>query len=113
MSSAVNQECFEIYQKYCPKFKGFGGGIQKDDIRIKQFFSNKYQYMEFENDIFYDKETFISRSLSGSYSLKCKDENYVEYIKALENVFAKYAIENQLRMKNKTVVYFGKIIERR
>ncbi|MBQ8279300.1 MAG: class I SAM-dependent methyltransferase [Roseburia sp.] len=110
MSYSMNQECYDIYKKYCPNFKGFGGGIQKDDVRIKQFFSNNYNYLEFSNDIFYEKETFISRSLSGSYSLKCDDKNYNEYIKALENVFNKHALGNQLRMKNKTVVYFGKVI---
>lgn len=109
MSCVINQECYDIYKKYCPNFKGFGGGIQKDDIRIKEFFINEYDYLEFENDIFYDKKTFISRSLSGSYSLKSDDKRYDEYIKALENVFDKYALGYQLRMKNKTVVYFGKI----
>lgn len=24
--------------RYCPKFKDFGGGIKRDDVRIKQFF---------------------------------------------------------------------------
>ena len=37
MSSGINQISYDIYSKYCPNFKGFGGGIQKDDIRIKQF----------------------------------------------------------------------------
>lgn len=110
MTCSVNQECFDIYKKYCPNFRGFGGGIQKDDVRIKQFFSNNYDYLEFSNDIFYEKETFISRSLSGSYSLKRDDKNYDEYIKALKNIFDKYALGNQLRMKNKTLVYFGKVI---
>lgn len=32
MSSKVNQECFNVYTKYCPKFKGFSGGIEKDDV---------------------------------------------------------------------------------
>ena len=42
-SSEMTQRCFVIYKKYCPKFKGFGGGIQKDDIRIKEFFAGKYE----------------------------------------------------------------------
>ena len=69
-SSVENKECFDIYSKFCPNFKGFGGGIQKDDNRIIQFFENDYRYIEFDNPLVYDKEKFISRSLSGSYSLK-------------------------------------------
>ena len=109
MTSTENQECFEIYQKYCPNFKGFGGGIKKDDIRIKQFFDSNYEYIEFENDLFYNKDTFISRSLSGSYSLQCGDEKYHEYTEALEVVFDKYARDSILMMKNKVVAYIGMI----
>ena len=109
MTSDKNQECFQIYQKYCPNFKGFGGGIQKDDIRIKQFFDSNYEYIEFENDLFYNKDTFISRSLSGSYSLQCSDEKYNEYIESLEAIFDKYAQDGILMMKNKVVAYIGMI----
>ena len=109
MSSKFNQFSFEIYSKYCPNFKGFGGGIQKDDIRIKQFFENKYEYIEFDNPLYYDKNKFISRSLSGSYSLKNGDENYNEYLDALTNLFEKYSKDNVLTMANKTVAYIGRV----
>ena len=109
MSSEINQVSFEIYSKYCPNFKGFGGGIQKDDIRIKQFFEDKYEYVEFDNPLFYDKSKFISRSLSGSYSLKNGDDNYNEYIDALSNLFENYSKDNVLTMANKTVAYIGRL----
>lgn len=109
MSNIVNQISYEIFEKYCPKFKGFGGGIQKDDIRIKEFFDDKYEYMEFSNPLFYDKETFIRRSLSGSYSLKQEDKGYNEYIKELSDLFDKYEYNGCLEMANNTVAYIGKI----
>lgn len=109
MSSEINQISFEIYSKYCPNFKGFGGGIQKDDIRIKQFFEDKYEYVEFENPLFYDKNKFISRSLSGSYSLKKGDKNYSEYLDSLSELFEKYSKDNVFTMTNKTVAYIGTI----
>lgn len=109
MSSKINQASFEIYSNYCPNFKGFGGGIQKDDIRIKQFFEDKYEYVEFNNPLFYDKSKFISRSLSGSYSLKKGDENYCEYLDALSRLFEKYSKDNVLTMANKTVAYISRV----
>ena len=109
MASEINQVSFEIYSKYCPNFKGFGGGIQKDDIRIKQFFEDKYEYVEFDNPLFYDKSKFISRSLSGSYSLKNGDDNYNEYIDTLSNLFENYSKDNVLTMANKTVAYIGRL----
>ena len=109
MSSGINQISYDIYSKYCPDFKGFGGGIQKDDIRIKQFFEDQYEYVEFDNPLFYDNNKFISRSLSGSYSLKNGDENYNEYLGALSDLFERYSKDNVLTMANKTVVYIGKV----
>ncbi|MDE6642110.1 MAG: class I SAM-dependent methyltransferase [Acetatifactor sp.] len=109
MSSEINQCSFEIYSGYCSDFKGFGGGIQKDDIRIKQFFEDKYEYIEFDNPLFYDKNKFISRSLSGSYSLKNGDENYSEYLDALSDLFEKYSKDNVLTIANKTVAYIGRV----
>ncbi len=111
MGSEMTQRCFNIYKKYCPKFKGFGGGIQKDDIRIKEFFDDKYDYLEYDNPLFYDKETFINRSLSGSYSLKANEEGFDEYVAELGELFDEYAVEGIISMPNKTVVYLGTINE--
>ena len=109
MSSEVNQVGFSIFSKYCPDFKGFGGGIQKDDVRIRQFFEDKYEYAEFDNSLFYDRDTFISRSLSGSYSLRKGDKNYSAYIDALSELFEKYAKDDVITMENKTVAYIGRM----
>lgn len=65
--------------------------------------------MEFDNELLYTKDTFIRRSLSSSCSLKEEDKNYKEYINDLENIFDNYAEANMLSMKNKTVVYIGKV----
>ncbi|MBQ9765808.1 MAG: class I SAM-dependent methyltransferase [Lachnospiraceae bacterium] len=109
MSSEINQQSFEIYSKYCPNFKGFGGGIKEHDVRIKQFFDDKYEYNEYDNPIYYGENKFISRNLSGSYSLKVGDMHYEEYLNALHNLFKKYSNKDILVMPNKTSVYFGKI----
>jgi len=109
MSGDINQKCFEIFSEYCPHFKGFGGGIEQNDMRIKQFFDNKYEYVEFDNPLFYDKEKFISRSLSGSYSLKSTDTDYNEYIEALCRLYEQYAEKDRLVMANKTIAYIGQM----
>ncbi|MBQ8598290.1 MAG: class I SAM-dependent methyltransferase [Lachnospiraceae bacterium] len=108
MSDEMNRKCFEIYSEYCPRFKGFGGGIRKDDIRIRQFFEGDYECLEYDNPLYYDKETFISRSLSGSYSLQEGDADFSKYVEALLRLFDAYAKDGVLHMANKTVVYVGK-----
>lgn len=109
ISNATNKLSYEIYLKFCPKFKGFSGGIKKDDERIKKFFNNNYKYIEFDNPLFYDKKKFISRSLSSSYSLKNEDKNYEKYINELCDLFDKHSKDGILEMANKTVAYMGNI----
>lgn len=107
MNSELIQESYSIYKKYCPEFKGFGGGIQKDDTRIKFLFDNKYERLEYDNPLFYDRNKFINRSLSGSYSLKQTDVDYGKYINELEFIFDKYSNNDVIIMPNKTIVYAG------
>ena len=107
LSDVINQVIYEIYSKYCPNFKGFGGGIQKNDIRIRQFFEDKFEYAEFDHPLFYDKNKFMSRSLSGSYSLRKEDENYNKYMDSLSRTFEKYSKDDTITIANKTVAYIG------
>lgn len=107
MSDEINQESFAIYSKYCPRFRGFSGGIQKDDRRIKRFFADHYEYAEFQNPLFYNEHQFISRSLSASYSLKKGEENYEKYVEDLKEVFHKHEKDNMVTVLNKTIVYIG------
>ena len=109
MSAEINRSCFEIYSEYCPAFQGFNGGIQKDDARIKQFFEDRYEYVEFDNPLSYDKEKFINRCLSSSYSLKKGDERFDEYINALGELFEKQAKAGVLTVANNTVAYVGRV----
>lgn len=107
MDEKLNQELYDIYKKYCKNFKGFSGGIVKDDERIKKFFDGKYEYVEYDNPLFFDKNKFIARSLSGSYSLKEGDDKYEEYLKEIIDVFNRYSKNGILSMGNKSVAYVG------
>lgn len=107
MTDEMNRRCHAVHAAYCPAFQGFGGGIQKDDARIGQFFGGQYRYEEFDNPLFYDREKFLSRSLSGSYSLQQGDARYADYIGALSELFDEYAENGVLAMANRTVAYSG------
>jgi len=96
-----------IFQKYCPNFYGFSGGDENLDERISFFFDNNYNSKRCENNLLFDKDKFINRNLSASYSLKETDENYSSFISELENLFNKYAENNLLSMPNETVWYWG------
>ncbi len=98
-----------IFARYCPAFKGFSGGIEKDDIRIQTYFNGKYQYAAFDNPIVYSKEQFISRCLSASYSIKDGENGFSDYIKDLDMIFEKYSDKGTLTFPNKSVIYWGRL----
>lgn len=110
MCSLFNIKSYDIYKKYCPAFKGYHGGMKDDDERILKFFNNNCDKIIVENPLVFTKEKFIKRSLSASYSLKKGDENFNDYIRALENLFDEYSENGIVIMENNTTAYIGGIL---
>ena len=106
---SLNKELYKVYSKFCPDFKGFSGGIIKDDPRIKEFFNGRYDHISYDNPLFYDKDRFIARSLSGSYSLKEGDAGYDTYLEAIKDLFEKYSDNGIITIANSSVAYIGSI----
>ena len=109
MSDPINQELHDMFSRYCPDFVGFSGGIVKDDQRIKDFFLDKYEYVAFDNPLYLQKEKFIARCLSGSYSIKEGDKDYEAYMAKIERIFEKYSDNGIVSLANSSVAYIGAI----
>lgn len=107
--SPFNKAWHEIYEKYCPEFQGFSNGIKHDDQRIRDFFNNEYESIAFENPLYFDREKFMSRCLSSSYSLKEGDVGYENYIKELNVLFQQFSNDGVVMVENQTVVYIGEV----
>ncbi len=106
----VNKAVYDMNKKYCPSFKGFTAGLKKDDEKIAQFFYDKYELIVFDNPLYYNREKFISRCLSSSYSLKSGDEKYNEFIKCANDIFDKYSSnDGTLKVCNQTFAYIGSV----
>lgn len=104
-SDIINQEWHNAFSQFCPDFKGFSNGIERDDPKIKAFFDKGYEYIAFDYPLIFDKENFIKRSLSSSYSLKEDDANYGQYISALKELFDKYENNGLISISNQSVAY--------
>ncbi len=105
----ITQRCSDVFKECCPAFTGFHGGIRKNDLRIQRFFTGSYEKREYDHPLCYDKDTFIKRSLSSSYSLKPQDAGYPEYTGMLEALFDTCADGGTLIMPNQTVLYIGTV----
>ena len=66
-------------------------------------------YIAFNHPLRYDKDKFMSRSLSGSYSLKAGDKGFEDYTKKIKEIFNKYSKDGMLSISNQTVAYIGSL----
>lgn len=103
--SEVIMKYHELINNFCPSFKGFSGGLETR--MIAEFFEGHYEIKSIANDLVFNKETFINRALSASYSLTEDHERFEEYMKALEGFFDERAVHGLLAMPNETVWYVG------
>lgn len=107
--SDIVKENIEIFRKYCKDFTCLSGSRLKNYDGFGKFFAGEYKLLKFENNLQFDREKFVGRSLSASYSLTANDEKFDEYVKALNDLFDKYEKNGIATMPNYTVAYIGEV----
>ncbi|MCL2056968.1 MAG: class I SAM-dependent methyltransferase [Oscillospiraceae bacterium] len=111
--SSLVKKFYEVNREFCPKFKGFTGSgtlLRPENLgHYNTFFSGEYIVKIIDNNLTYDEQGFIGRSLSSSYAPKENDENYSAYVKALRLFFQEYSENGTLIMPNVTHSYIGKV----
>lgn len=106
MSAEINRGRERIFKKYCPNFNGFSGGNDEEDKIKKAFFDGAIQEKHFPNPLSYDRQTFINRALSGSYSLLETGPGYESYLEELGELFDQHAVDGQIVLPQDSVIYF-------
>ena len=99
----------EIFKKYCKNFTCLSGSCLKNYDGFGKFFEGEYKLLRFENNLQFDHEKFVGRSLSASYSLTANDEKFDEYVKELNELFDKYEKNGIATVPNYTEVYIGEV----
>lgn len=107
-NSILVRELSAVCTKFCPKFKGFSGGIDNEPEVFDNFFE-EYRQVEINNPLQYNLEEFIGRNLSGSYAPKSGEKNYKPFVEAIKQVFDKYSKYGKVILPNVVRVYMGKI----
>lgn len=109
--SSLTQENGALNRKYCPRYKGFSGGVHMEDAdQFAGFFlDGTYFCRLFRYDLLLDKEGFIGRCLSGSYAPFPDEDAYAPYVQGLTHLFEKYKTDGHICMPNMTCCYAGKV----
>lgn len=95
----------ELRQKYNPEFHGFSNGIS--DKACRAFFDDKCDVFKCDNSLTYNRQGYIERVLSSSYSLNESDLRFAEYIESINKLFDKFAADNIITIPMNTVAYIG------
>lgn len=103
--AAPTKALAELRRKYAPDFNGFSNGIS--DEKCRAFFDGNCEIFRADNNQNYDKQRYINRVLSSSYSLREGDERYAEYLEEIETLFDAFELDGVLTVPTYTVAYIG------
>jgi len=106
ISEEINLGRERIYKNYCPNFKGFSGGREGRNHARRAFFGEEIQEQRFPNPLSYDRQTFVNRALSSSYSLIETDPEFEAYLTELGELFDQYAVDGKIVLPQDSVAYF-------
>lgn len=106
MDAEINAGRERICKKYCPNFNGFSGGNDKEDEVKRAFFDGCLKQIRFPNPLRYDRQAFINRALSSSYSLIETDAEYDVYLEEIGNLFDRNAVDGEIVLPQESVAYF-------
>lgn len=106
-SAECNVALSDLHRKYCPDFRGFSKGMNGEKCRA--FFDNKCDVFRADNSQTYDRQGYIDRILSSSYSLCESDDRFAEYIAEANRLFDAFSNNGALTVPMHTVAYIGTI----
>lgn len=97
----------ELRRKYNPEFHGFGNGISEEDCIA--FFEGGCNIFRADNSCTYDRNGYIERALSSSYSLREGDPLFSEYLNDIGAIFDRFSFNGRLTVPVNTVAYVGEV----
>lgn len=105
--AASTKALVDLRRKYNPEFHGFSNGIS--DEKCRAFFCGNCELFRADNSQSYDRQGYINRVLSSSYSLRDSDERYEKYLKDINSIFDSFAVDGLLTVPTYTVAYIGAV----
>ena len=93
--------------KYNSDFHGFSNGMSNK--KCMDFFAGGCDIFRSDNTQTYDRQGYVNRVLSSSYSLKEGDDRYAEYLKEIHRIFDRFSIGDFIAVPTETVAYTGTV----
>lgn len=105
--SGCTKKLAEVRHRYNNEFKGFSNGISEEKCVL--FFSGECSVFSADNTQVYDRQGYVNRVLSSSYSLNEDDERYQQYLCDINEIFDEFSENGFIRVPVHTVAYIGEM----
>lgn len=105
--AACTRALADLRRKYNPEFHGFSNGISHE--KCVEFFAGRCDVFRADNTQTYDRQGYVNRVLSSSYSLKEGDGRYDEYLKEVNDLFDRFSKDGRIAVPTETVAYIGEV----
>ena len=106
-SAVCTEMTVALYRRYDPAFPGFSNGISRE--KCVAFFAGGCDTYRADNTQIYDRQGFIDRVLSSSYSVKESDARYADYLKDIGEIFDRCAADGRIAVPTETVAFSGTV----
>lgn len=106
-AAECNRSLADLHRKYCPDFQGFSKGMNNE--KCCAFFDHRCEVFRTDNSQVYDRQGYIDRILSSSYSLSEGDDRFTEYLADIAHLFDTFSNDGTLTVPMYTVAYIGTI----
>ncbi len=94
-----------LRRKYAPDFHGFSNVIS--DQACRAFFGGGCSLFRADNSQSYNRQGYIDRVLSSSYSLRENDPGYTAYLEDINRLFDRFSVSGFITVPIDTVAYIG------
>lgn len=106
-SAACTKALAALRRNFTPEFHGFSNGISDEACRA--FFAGRCDIFRADNTQVYDRQGYLNRVLSSSYSLKESEVRYADYLKEINGIFDRFSTDGQITVPTETVAYIGEV----
>lgn len=104
-TAACTRALAALQQRFNPAFYGFSNGMSRE--RCRAFFAGPCAVYHADNAQRYDRQGYIDRVLSSSYSRRPGEDGFEEYRKGICEIFDKFSVDGWITVPTDTVAFIG------
>lgn len=94
-----------LQRRFNPEFHGFSNGMSREHCRA--FFEGACAVYRADNAQRYDRQGYIDRVLSSSYSRRPGEDGFEEYQRGIREIFDEFAVDGWITVPTDTVAFIG------